>query len=105
MLVTRDIGRRSGFAEVKNHRNRRLALRLVEVLSKKSPDIFGKGNAQLRRFGLGASLRIRIKRNLRASIHDRAIMPSRCRTRKELSKGYSAACIPFFLSTPRLAST
>src|SRR4051794_31017901 len=75
VLVARDVCRLARSAEIEDHRDGYLALRLPEIAREQPTYIFGERDAELCGFGLGAPLRVGIKGDLSTSIH-RAMVPS-----------------------------
>lgn len=76
MLVASDIGRLDRSSEIKQRRYIRFLPGSAEIVGHEAAHVLGKRDAELRGFGVGAPLQLRIKDYLGACIHDDAIMPS-----------------------------
>src|SRR5215467_6372003 len=82
VLVPGDIGSWPLVDQIEHEGDIDFALCLTQVLSEKPAHVFGKGDAQRGRLGMGPPLHFRIDRDLGSRIHDGAIMPSLSDERK-----------------------
>src|SRR5262245_34664048 len=85
VLVTRDIGRLLRGTKIENHGNIGLWLGFTQVLGNNPAHVFRKRDAEFGRLGVRAALHLGIHGDLRACIHDGAIMPSPSRWRQSTS--------------------